>query len=271
MADHRPLADHLTTDGEWDTLVNRVPADKGAAEADEKAKHDARHRLRINLRNRTAKRLDKLYDEPSESLRSWGSYLKAPGASKRPLLYIHAPLTVRHGAAVAYLQRETVRLGVHEMIERQFRYAQLVAEGKRTPGVHSDCDNTIEGTIAELAVAQALGLCWQPSGGVQAKSVGDLGPLEIKHTHHAEGDLLVPKSAPASRPFVLTVGAAPTYAVVGWLFGKDAKRKEWWDAKWRKYRVPQTAQDLKPITREFAQRAHAWTVRALPSCLGGES
>jgi hypothetical protein len=252
---------HLTDDAEWDTLTDPT--------ADEGAKHDARHKLRAKLRNRTAERLDDLYDKPGEPLRSWAWHLHAPKASDKPLSYIHAPLTLRRGAVAVRLSRDTVRLGVHEMFERQFRYAQLVAEGKPTPGVRSDCDNTIEGAIAELAVAQALGLFWQPSEGVQTKGAPDVGPLEVKHTHHAEGDLLVPKHAPDDRPFVLVVGAAPTYGVVGWRLGKEAKHKRWWHRPWETYRVPQT--ELHGITRKFAKRAHASMVRRLPTDNGSSS
>jgi len=54
----------------------------------------------------------------------------------------------------------------------------------------------------------------------------NLGP-DVKSTKHESGRLLVTPDAEDDWKFVLVTGAMPTYKVIGWMWGRDAKREEW--------------------------------------------
>ncbi len=236
---------------------------------------DDRCKLRDELRRRTALRLDVMYDSRThrptkKPVASWGHYLHASAAlvaSGGQPVPPRKPKPLRADAVPVTLLRDTVRFGVHEQIERQFRYAEKAAKakarGKKPPqGAHSTVDRIIEGTIAELAVAARLCLFWSPSVGVQKPAddpdVG--GVVEVKHRANDADDLLVKAwqvggGVPDWRPFVLAVGAAPYFAVVGWLPALEIKQHPLRSPKCDPYyRVPQL--DLHPITRAFAQCAH---------------
>lgn len=259
---------HLTKHREWVTLVEPVPTDEAERAADTKAKYEARHALREHLRDRAGRRLHEMYDSNTHQPRkqpvaSWGSWLEAWGASDE-LVKPRVPETLRPDAVQITLRRDTVRLGVHDAIEQQFRYAQMTAQLEDTPGRKSTADSVIEGRVAELAVAEALCLFWQPSIGVQTTEV-DVGEVvETKYTNSTNyngvywGGLRVSdyarRHSHPSRPFVLVVGEAPYLAMVGWLFADEIKTDL----------TQQT--ELHPITQEFAKRAHDHSplVKGLP-------
>ena len=91
------------------------------------------------------------------------------------------------------------------------------------------------GALGELAVARALGLRWDgaffPDAEWQAWRVNghDVSSLEVRSTPRAGGRLLIQRDDEDHAPFVLVRGHAhPQYEVVGWLWGGEGKRAEWW-------------------------------------------
>jgi len=82
----------------------------------------------------------------------------------------------------------------------------------------------VEGAASEYAVAKLLRLPWS---GNASKGV-DIEPnIDVKSTKHESGRLLVTPDAEDDWKFVLVTGAMPTYKVIGWMWGRDAKREEW--------------------------------------------
>jgi len=105
----------------------------------------------------------------------------------------------------------------------------------------------IEGAAGEIAAAKALGVFW--GGSVNTfKSEGDIGNLEIRTTSTKNNRLIVRNGDNDNAIFVLVVGRAPTYEVVGWMRGKDAKQEKYVSAPGGRppaYFVPRS--DLNPI------------------------
>lgn len=85
----------------------------------------------------------------------------------------------------------------------------------------------IEGATGEMVVAKALDIYW--SGSVDTfRGASDIaGRIEVKTRSRDEYELLVRPDDPDDSAFVLVVGRAPRYRIVGWLYGREAKRPEW--------------------------------------------
>lgn len=108
----------------------------------------------------------------------------------------------------------------------------------------------IHGIMAEIALARVLNLAWTP-GGIRV-SRGDVGgKIEVRVTEHPGGHLLVYENDDDSSPFVLMVGHYPGFRAAGYILARDAKRREWFNAKADPpgYWVPQAAlNDLETLT-----------------------
>jgi hypothetical protein len=104
-------------------------------------------------------------------------------------------------------------------------------------------DQEIEAAAAELAVCRWRGRFWlaATNGG---KVVGDSGGFQVRWTEHELGHLLVYPEDEREDPFVLVVGRTPRLTIVGWIYGEQARREEWWRDKGVKspsWWVPQSA------------------------------
>ena len=87
----------------------------------------------------------------------------------------------------------------------------------------------IDGACGEMAVAQALGLFWSASvGRVDAADVG--GMVEVRSTVEHHHRLIIKTTDADGSPYVLVTGAPPRFLLRGWIFGADAKRREYWKA-----------------------------------------
>lgn len=102
----------------------------------------------------------------------------------------------------------------------------------------------IEGAAAEAAVGKALGIFW--GGDVNTFKAPDLEGWQVRATDRPGGCLIVrPKDRDGDR-FILVIVSIPVFDVVGWIYGREAKRPEWFrDSGPPAWFVPQGA--LRPI------------------------
>jgi hypothetical protein len=84
----------------------------------------------------------------------------------------------------------------------------------------------VEGACGELAVAKALGLFW--SGSIGNLRAADVGEVQVRTRSRDDYDLIVHPSDPDGAAFVLVVGTAPRFKLVGWLPGREAKHQRHW-------------------------------------------
>lgn len=84
----------------------------------------------------------------------------------------------------------------------------------------------IEGACGEMAAAKAMGRFY--SGSVNTfRDGGDVGSIQVR-TRSKEGyELIVRENDRDDDVFVLVVGRAPMFRVLGWMRGRDAKQAEW--------------------------------------------
>lgn len=107
-----------------------------------------------------------------------------------------------------------------------------------------------DGFGAEEAVALWLGVKRSQHGIVLGGFEADLTNLvEVRTTRHFHGRLIVHPEEADDSPFVLAVGQLPTFSIVGWMMGADAKSPLYWDNSPRvrhpAYFVPQA--DLRQM------------------------
>lgn len=108
----------------------------------------------------------------------------------------------------------------------------------------------IEGACAELAFAKLIDRYWDASQSrFRNSNGGDVGGIQVRSTIEEDGHLILRPHDRDEDAFVLVVGCAPRFRIVGWARARDAKRPEfvrdpggrgrpcWW--------IPQSA--LRPV------------------------
>ncbi len=93
--------------------------------------------------------------------------------------------------------------------------------------------NDIEGAVAELAFCQFLGVEW--NAGINTFKQPDVLDYQVRSTTIPGYSLVVRQKDSDYDKYVLVIGYSmymwdfhpPTYYIVGWVPGKDAKKEEW--------------------------------------------
>lgn len=120
-----------------------------------------------------------------------------------------------------------VRLAAQVGLERN---VEALREG-RTPSagfskVEGAWEIHVQGACGELAFAKAADRFWAGSVNRFGCS-GDVGRVEVRTRSRHDYDLLVRPGDADDSVFVLVTGVAPEFLVHGWVWGEEAKRKEW--------------------------------------------
>jgi hypothetical protein len=89
-------------------------------------------------------------------------------------------------------------------------------------------DRDIESSCAEKYVAKNLGLYWFDCG-ESAGCETDVGPYQVRHTCLPNGRLTLHPEDKDHEAFILVIGRAPTFEMIGWCFGHEGKRNEYWE------------------------------------------
>lgn len=124
-----------------------------------------------------------------------------------------------------------VKLTWHEMllastIGSRRHIEALRAEKKDSFGFNGETgwQVHIEGCCGELATAKALNIYW--NGSINTYKHGaDVGSIQVRTRSKNDYDLIVRNNDKNEDTFILVVGQAPDYRVVGWIKGRDAKKE----------------------------------------------
>lgn len=110
-------------------------------------------------------------------------------------------------------------------------------------------ERNVQGCCAEKACAKKFDRYHYDGG----KNRYDFGQHQARHTVYPDGKLVLHHSDNDEDPFVLVTGRAPIFNLVGWLFGHEGKKPEYWDpkAKAPAFFVPQS-KPLRPIEELLA-------------------
>lgn len=93
-------------------------------------------------------------------------------------------------------------------------------------------ESHVSGAQAEYAVSVWLNVPWDPTVGIcwAGEVDGDVDGIEVRSTFHSRGCLPIHDYSFDGRPYVLVrTHRAPTYVLVGWLWGAEGKDP----ARWR--------------------------------------
>jgi hypothetical protein len=104
-------------------------------------------------------------------------------------------------------------------------------------GADERLQKDVDATGAELAASKVSGCRWNMTSGSDLDEP-DLWPhVEVRHTTCEHGGLIVRTRDKQERLFVLVIGTLPSYRVIGWTRGEQARRDEYrWQDCWK---VPQ--------------------------------
>jgi hypothetical protein len=87
-------------------------------------------------------------------------------------------------------------------------------------------ETDINGALAELAVAKAYGVYWNPS--VNVGKAADVGVIQVRSNTRKNGHLIIRKSDKDHEPFMLVICQNPVFHIVGWMIAGEAKRDEFY-------------------------------------------
>lgn len=148
------------------------------------------------------------------------------------------------------------------LTDLELAIADFVAEQRNRDGIRAGAAKTKHGfegshidlhkrgCRGEMAFAKGMNRYWTGSGCTYHLD-DDVGSVQIRTTSHVHGCLLVrPGEGALDDPWVLVVGEGSDYCIVGWMWGRDARRDKWLrDPAGRPpaYFVPQEA--LRPVTQ----------------------
>ena len=147
-----------------------------------------------------------------------------------------------------------------QLTELELALATFVAEQRNAAGRAAGADAAkygysgsqfdlhLQGCLGELAFAKGTGRYWSGAG-CDYHSDDDVGHIQVRTSKLPHGHLLVrPTEGHEDKPWVLVVGEFPTFHVIGWCFGREAKREEWLrspNGRPPAYFVPQKS--LRPV------------------------
>lgn len=160
-----------------------------------------------------------------------------------------APITVTLGTEEL---RFAAMIGIARQIENVIK-GRLDAHGAdkdRGWQIH------IEGAAGEAAFAKWADRYW--SGNLGDLRAHDVGRVEVRTAARPDSHLLLHPSDPDDARFVLVTGRAPTYALRGWIWGRDGKQQPFWrDPVGGRpaFFVPQSA--LRPMVRRASDMGEA--------------
>lgn len=102
---------------------------------------------------------------------------------------------------------------------------------RATPDAHGrvgkSAKDEAEACAAELAVAVFLDVYWDPIADRPHKQ-GDVGNVDVRSTPRRDGRLILHAGDVDDRPYVLVVGEGLERYLIGWITGRDGKRRAWW-------------------------------------------
>lgn len=101
--------------------------------------------------------------------------------------------------------------------------------GKSKRLMHARIADGVGGIMGEIACSQIMNLAWVPGGKeISGGEVG--GVIEVRHTEHMDGHLLIYHKDSDRSIFAMMVGSYPDFWLRGFKLGTDCKHADFWHA-----------------------------------------
>lgn len=89
-------------------------------------------------------------------------------------------------------------------------------------------DQEIEAALAEMAVSRWRNRYWWGSS-FNGKDAGtDAGDAQVRWTEHENGHLILYVEDAEEKPYVLVTGRSPHKTIVGWGYGHELRKDDFW-------------------------------------------
>jgi hypothetical protein len=154
--------------------------------------------------------------------------------------------TVQPGVAFTLTSTELLTGAIYGIMRRVSAIHRNRVARYGEPGSDQLWQIDIDSALAEMTVAKYLDRYWEPlmpNGKVDAVK-GDVGALsQVRSIRRPTDRLIVHPDDNDLATFYLVYCNAPTYTILGWIRGRDAKQHEWWETFTGRpaYFVPQNA------------------------------
>lgn len=109
------------------------------------------------------------------------------------------------------------------------------------PEGHHTIGTEVAAVGAEIFCARLMGLPWSDAG--HPDKSGDIAPgLQVRHTKHFDGCLILHHEDIDWHIFMFAVGKFPTYACPGWMICSEGKQERFWTTRTQRpaFFVPQS-------------------------------
>ena len=110
-------------------------------------------------------------------------------------------------------------------VMRQIRHRTKGDQHKWAAPIVGGWERDIESSCAEKYVSKNLREYW--FYGVNGAT--DVGPYQVRHTVLADGRLVLHPDDKDDEIFILTIGRAPTFEMIGWCYGREGKLRAYWE------------------------------------------
>jgi hypothetical protein len=125
---------------------------------------------------------------------------------------------------VINLSDDEIQMGV---LQATLRILQCKRDGKKHRYGAKETETWqmgIEGALGEMVIAKHFKIFW----GKGSYGSDDVGPYEVRQTHHAHGSLIVHPSDKDDKRYYLVTGILGNYVIRGYMYAKDAKQQKYW-------------------------------------------
>jgi hypothetical protein len=109
-------------------------------------------------------------------------------------------------------------------VMRQIKHRTRGDRPKWNAPIAGGWERDIEGACAEKYAAKQLRAYW--FDGLNGET--DVGPYQVRHTSLPDGRLMLHPEDKDGEVFILVVGRAPAFQLVGWCFGYEGKKQDYW-------------------------------------------
>lgn len=126
------------------------------------------------------------------------------------------------------LSLEEAKMAYGVAVDRQLDAMRRGLHGRH--GAGEDLEISIglhlTGAAGEIAVAKALGVYWPPSVGTfKAPDIGS--DVQVRTRTQDSHELIVRPDDSSDDFYVLVIGRLPSFRIVGWIHGAQAKQERW--------------------------------------------
>jgi len=125
---------------------------------------------------------------------------------------------------VINLTPDEIQMGV---IQATLRILQCKRDGKKHRYGAKETETwqmNIEGALGEIVIAKHFKIFW----GKGSYGADDVGPYEVRQTHHPHGSLIVHPGDKDDKRYYLVTGILGNYVIRGYMYAKDAKQQKYW-------------------------------------------